>query len=130
MAAHGARAMKAGLHSINRHVVMGRVRSRSSLRQTSKGVVLTFQLVTHRPSWPSALGVTSKTTEHHQVVVFGELSRQVAPVRAGELLYVSGPVVSRTYTGPGGSARIMREIQAEEVHRVDGAAVPALGSKP
>jgi len=103
-------------HTINQVSLLGRVGQAPELRQTQSGTaVLQLRLATDRRQRTG-----EAASDWHTVICWGETAEAVARyVRAGQRVYVSGRLQTRSWQSEDGQRRSRTEIQAREVIFLD-----------
>lgn len=103
-------------NSVNRADLVGNVTRDPEMRTTTNGQsVLTLGVATNERWKDRASGEERERTEFHNVVVWGDLAREVAQfVKKGHRVFVSGRVQTRSWETPQGSKRTTTEIIAEQ----------------
>lgn len=105
------------LSSLNRASVIGNVTREPEMRTTTTGQnVLTIGVATNERWKDKASGETKERTEFHNIVIWGDLAKQVqASVKKGSRIFVTGRVQTRTWETKEGSKRATTEIIADQV---------------
>ena len=110
----GAPALLSGL---NRASVVGNVTKDPELRTTTSGQhVISFGVATNERWKDKASGETKERTEFHNIVVWGDMAKQVSTgVKKGSRLFVTGRAQTRTWETNTGQKRATTEIIADAV---------------
>ena len=105
------------LSSLNRASVIGNVTKDPEMRTTTSGQnVLTIGVATNERWKDKSSGETKERTEFHNIVIWGELAKQVqASVKKGVRIFVTGRVQTRTWETKEGQKRATTEIIADQV---------------
>jgi single-strand DNA-binding protein len=102
---------------LNRADIVGNVTRDPELRTTTSGQqVLTLGVATNERWKDKATSDVKERTEFHNVVVWGDLAKEVhTHIRKGNRVFVSGRVQTRSWETKDGSKRTTTEVIAETV---------------
>jgi single-strand DNA-binding protein len=103
-------------------VLIGRIASDITTRDTANAQVATFSFVTDRPkicdgkAVKNAQGYTEKHSEFHRITVFGGLAKTLSQhKKKGDLLALEGRIHYSKWQDADGTDRYSAEIIAEQV---------------
>lgn len=104
--------------ALNRADIVGHVTRDPELRTTTGGQqVLTLGVATNDKWKDKASGQDRERAEYHNVVVWGDLAKEVsAHIHKGNRVFVSGRVQTRSWETKDGSKRYTTEVIADTVH--------------
>lgn len=102
---------------LNEATIIGNLTRDPELRQTPSGEnVCNFGVATNRRWQGSEGGEMQEETEFHNIVVWGELAREVGEkIKKGQKVYISGSCNTRSWETPDGDKRYTTEINADKV---------------
>lgn len=101
---------------VNQVIIVGRVGSVPELRHSGGGSAVTNFSVATNESWNGKDGKRQERTEWHKIVVWGKTAEACASVlKKGRQVYVSGKLVTRSWTDKEGKTKFTTEIQANHV---------------
>src|SRR3990167_2357951 len=109
--------------SVNKAILGGRLGADPEIRFTGTGrAVANFRIATDSV-WKDRDGNRQKTTEWHNIVVWGQQAETCAKyLTKGREVYVEGEIRTRNYEGKDGVKRYVTEIIAQQVRFLGGAA--------
>ena len=101
---------------LNRATILGRLTRDPELRSTPNGkAVCTIGVATGRV-WTDAQGQKQKSTEFHNVVLWGRLAEVAGQyLKKGRQIYFEGRLQTRDWTGQDGVKRYRTEIIADNM---------------
>jgi single-strand DNA-binding protein len=107
--------------SVNKAIIVGRLGADPEIRFTGTGrAVCNFRLATDSV-WKDRDGNRQKSTEWHQIVVWGQQAETCAKyLTKGREVYVEGEIRTRSYEGKDGQKRYVTEIVAQNVRFLGG----------
>ena len=108
--------------SVNKAIIVGRLGADPEIRFTGTGrAVANFRIATDSV-WKDRDGNRQKSTEWHQIVVWGAQAETCAKyLTKGREVYVEGEIRTRNYEGKDGNKRYVTEIVAQQVRFLGGA---------
>ena len=105
--------------SINRVILIGRVRKDVEVRTTDNSKVASFTLATSE-RFKDRNGEVKEQTEWHNIVVWGKLADVCEKyVQKGSTLYVEGKLRTRSWDDKDGNKRYITEILASAIQLLD-----------
>lgn len=108
-------------YSVNRAELLGRLGKDPESLSTQGGYqLLKFSMATER-SHKDKSGQWQKTTDWHNIVVWGKLAEALGPkLHKGTLVYVEGRMETTQYEGRDGQKRYQFQVVASTVIMMDG----------
>ena len=105
----------------NRAELIGRLGKDPEVRYGQDGTAITsFNLATDE-QWKDKGGEKQKKTTWHRIVVFGKLAEICAEYLVkGSLIFLSGPIQTRSWEDKDGNKRSTTEIVGKEMKMLDG----------
>lgn len=102
---------------LNLAQIIGRTGKDPEVRYLPSGEAVTNVSIATSEKWKDkATGEQREDTQWHRVSFFGKLAEIVGQyVKKGDLIYVSGKIVNRTYTDKNGVEKNSTEIRAAEM---------------
>jgi single-strand DNA-binding protein len=107
--------------SVNKAIIVGRLGADPEIRFTGTGrAVCNFRVATDSV-WKDREGNRQKSTEWHQIVVWGQQAEVCSKyLTKGREVYVEGEIRTRSYEGKDGNKRYVTEIIAQQVRFLGG----------
>jgi single-strand DNA-binding protein len=107
---------------VNRAELIGRLGKDPEVRYTADGtMVASFSLATDESWKDKASGERKKRTDWHRISVFGRLAEICAEyLTKGSLIYLTGPIQTRSWEDKEGNKRSTTEIVGKEMKMLDG----------
>lgn len=104
-------------HGVNRAEIVGNVTRDPEVRTTTNGQQVVSLGVATNDRWrDKASGEDRERTEFHNVVVWGDLAKEVGQnIKKGSRIYVSGRVQTRSWETQSGSKRYTTEVISEDL---------------
>ena len=111
---------KGGSEMFNEATLIGRLGADPEIRHTQNGTpVALFQIATNE-RWKDGDGETQERTEWHRIVAWDNLANVCGEyLKKGKLVFVKGPIRTRTWEDKDGNTRRTTEIVARTMQMLD-----------
>lgn len=101
---------------INKAILIGRLGKDPEVRYTPDGAMVTRFSVATDEQWKDKNGEKVQRTEWHNIVTFGKLAEICGNyLTKGLLVYIEGPIRTRSWEGKDGVKRYTTEIAATDM---------------
>ena len=109
------------MSSVNKAILIGRLGQDPELKYTPGGkAVVNFSMATSE-TWTDKSGEKQEKTEWHNIVMWEKLAEVAAEyLKKGSLVYIEGPIQTRTWEGQDGHKNKATEIVGKKMEMLSG----------